>query len=233
MVMVMNRILMVIVLIGSMVMISCTNQSPPIPTSVLPPTATVVAPTPIPMAVPTIAVLPRPMVMESLTRFNDTNNNFIRFLSVNGDIYQLEGESMYHVSYIASKQIMLGLAVYKDAINNWTPPNNNYHDRLMEIKEAELYRIEHFGGLTELMMMTLPSENEEAIQVVRDQFEEWRDDKRNLEPMNLQNSILKELNINSDDVNFLYVIPEIDDKATPPPSLPPMPFDDKRPGENS
>jgi hypothetical protein len=128
---------------------------------------------------------------------------------------------------------MLGLEVYKDAINNWTPPNNSYHNKLMEIKKAELYRIEHFGELTELMMMALTTENDETIQAVRDQFEGWRDDERNQKPMNLQNSILKELNINPNDVNFLYVIPEIDDKATPSPSQPPMPFDDKRPGENS
>jgi len=228
----MNRILMGIVLICSMVMISCTNQSPPIPTLVLPPTATVAAPTPM-VAIPTIAIAPRAMVMESLTQFNDTNNNFIRFISVNGDIYQLEGENIYHVSYIASKQIMMGLEIYKNAINNWTPPNNSYHDRLMEIKEAELYRIEHFGELTELMMVALPTENDETIQVVRAQFSGWRDDERNIEPMTLQNSILEELNINPNDVNFLYMMTEIDDKATPSPSQPPMPLDDKRPGNNS
>ena len=125
-----------------MVMIGCTNQPPPIP--VPPATST-----------PMVMVDERLMVMDALIQFNDTNNTFIRFLSVNGDIYQLEGDNIYHVSYIASKQIMLGLEVYKDAINNWTIPNTEYHDRLMEIKTAELYRIEHFSGLTELMMMAL------------------------------------------------------------------------------
>ena len=200
----MTSILMSIILMIGIVMIGCTNQPPPIP--VPPATST-----------PMVMVDERLMVMDALIQFNDTNNNFIRFISVNGDIYQLEGESMYHVSYIASKQIMLGLEVYKDAINNWTPPNNSYHDRLMEIKEAELYRIEHFGGLTELMMMTLPTEDDEEIQVIRDQFLGWRDDARNMEPMNLQNDIIKELNINPDDVNFLYIMPD-----KPLPTLPPI-----------
>jgi len=204
MVMLMTNILMSIMLMVSILMIGCTNQPPPIP---MPPAT----------STPMVMVDERLMVIDALIQFNDTNNNFIRFISVNGDIYQLEGESIYHVSYIASKQIMLGLEVYKDAINNWTPPNNSYHDRLMEIKEAELYRIEHFGGLTELMMMTLPTEDDEEIQVIRDQFLGWRDDARNMEPMNLQNDIIKELNINPDDVNFLYIMPD-----KPLPTLPPI-----------
>jgi len=204
MVMLMTNILMSIMLMIGILMIGCANQPPPIP---MPPAT----------STPMVMVDERLMVIDALIQFNDTNNNFIRFISVNGDIYQLEGESIYHVSYIASKQIMLGLEVYKDAINNWTPPNNSYHDRLMEIKEAELYRIEHFGGLTELMMMTLPTEDDEEIQVIRDQFLGWRDDARNMEPMNLQNDIIKELNINPDDVNFLYIVPE-----KPLPTLPPI-----------
>ena len=159
----------------------------------------------------------RPTVVDSLIRFNNTNNTFIRFLSVNGDIYQLEGESTYHVSYIASKQIMLALEVYANAIRNWTIPDTEYHDRLIEIKEAELYRIEHFSELTELMLMVLPTEDDDAIQAVRDQFLGWRDDIRNMKPMNLQNDIIKELNISPDDINFLYIVPD-----KPLPTLPPQ-----------
>ena len=202
MVSVMTNILMSIMLMVSILMIGCASQPPPIPTL---------------MPTPMVIVDERLIVMDALIQFNDTNNTFIRFLSVNGDIYQLEGESTYHVSYIASKQIMLGLEVYKDAINNWTIPNTEYHDRLTEIKTAELYRIEHFSELTELMMMALPTEDDETVQVVRDQFLGWRDDARNMKPMNLQNDIIKELNINPDDVNFLYIVPE-----KPLPTLPPQ-----------
>ena len=200
--MLMTNILMSIMLMVSILMIGCASQPPPIPTL---------------MPTPMVIVDERLIVMDALIQFNDTNNTFIRFLSVNGDIYQLEGESTYHVSYIASKQIMLGLEVYKDAINNWTIPNTEYHDRLTEIKTAELYRIEHFSELTELMMMALPTEDDETVQVVRDQFLGWRDDARNMKPMNLQNDIIKELNINPDDVNFLYIVPE-----KPLPTLPPQ-----------
>ena len=202
MVSVMTSILISIMLMVSILMIGCASQPPPIPTL---------------MPTPMVIVDERLIVMDALIQFNDTNNTFIRFLSVNGDIYQLAGESTYHVSYIASKQIMLGLEVYKDAINNWTIPNTEYHDRLMEIKTAELYRIEHFSELTELMMMALPTEDDETVQVVRDQFLGWRDDARNMKPMNLQNDIIKELNINPDDVNFLYIVPD-----KPLPTLPPM-----------
>ena len=206
MVNVMTSILMSLMLMISIVMIGCTNQPPPIPTP---------EPTPTPTPTPTLMVMPT--VVDSLIRFNNTNNTFIRFLSVNGDIYQLEGESTYHVSYIASKQIMMALEVYANAIRNWTIPDTEYHDRLIEIKEAELYRIEHFSELTELMMMVLPTEDDDAIQTVRDQFLGWRDDARNMEPMNLQNDIIKELNINPDDVNFLYIVPD-----KPLPTLPPQ-----------
>ena len=103
--MLMTSILMSIMLMVSILMIGCTNQPPPIP---MPPAT----------STPMVMVDERLMVMDALIQFNDTNNTFIRFLSVNGDIYQLEGESTYHVSYIASKQIMLGLEVYKDAIDS-------------------------------------------------------------------------------------------------------------------
>ena len=125
MVILMTNILMSIMLMVGILMIGCANQPPPIP---MPPAT----------STPMVIVDERLMVMDALIQFNDTNNTFIRFLSVNGDIYQLEGDNIYHVSYIASNLIILGLDVYKDAINNWTIPNTEYHDRLMEIKTAEL-----------------------------------------------------------------------------------------------
>ena len=59
--MLMTSILMSIMVMVSMVMIGCTSQPPPIPT-------------------PMVIVDERLMVMDALTRFNTTNNNFIRFL---------------------------------------------------------------------------------------------------------------------------------------------------------
>ena len=73
MVMVMTNILMSIMLMVSIVMISCTNQPPPIPT---------------PMPTP-VMVDERLMVMESLTRLNNASNNYIRFLQGTTDIYHL------------------------------------------------------------------------------------------------------------------------------------------------
>ena len=193
----MPSILMSIMVMVSMVMIGCTNQPPPIPT-------------------PMVIVDERLMVMDALTRFNTTNNNFIRFLKATNDVFQLDEANAYHVSYVNSTIILKGLSVYDDAIDNWNPPKeSSYYDRLIELKEAELYRIEHFSGLTELMLLTLPTENDDVIQIVRDEFLAWRDASLNQKSMELQNDIIKELNINPDDVDFLYIVPD-----KPVPTLP-------------
>jgi len=186
-------------------------------------------PTPVPTLLPTPILAPtqvvivneRDDVMESLILFNDTNNNFIRFMQGNGVIYSLVGENEHHVAYVASKQILFGLLVYENAIVNWTLPNNSYYDKLMEIKEAELYRIKHFHELFEMMVDILPTENDEALEAVRQQFNAWKDDPRNTKPMLLQNEVLIELNINPADVNFMYIIPvkeseeNLDDSSMP------------------
>jgi len=172
-------------------------------------------PTPVPTLLPTPILAPtqvvivneRADVMESLILLNDTNINFVSFMQGNGEIYSLVGENKYHVAYVASKQILFGLLVYENAIVNWTPPNNSYYDKLMEMKEAELYRIHHFREISEMMVDTLPTENDGALEVVRQQFYEWKDDPRNKKPMRLQNEVLIELNISPDDVNFMYIIP--------------------------
>ena len=132
----------------------------------------------------------------------------------------------YHQSYVVSRMIGLSLNLYRDGITNWNPPEDSgYYDRLIAIKEAELYRIEHFGGLNDMMLLTLPIENDEALEEVRQKFVEWKDDSRNQIPMNLQNEILKELNIKPDEVDFLYAGFE-----EPLPTLPSMPLDEKSPG---
>ena len=200
---------MSIMLMVSILMIGCTNQPPPIPA---------------PMPTPMVMVDERAMVMESLTRLNNASNNYIRFLQGTTDIYNLgiytytPEETQYHISYVASKLTALSLNIYGDAINLWEPPEDSiYYDRLIEIKEAELYRIKYFGEVTDMMLLALPTENEEAIQVVHDMFIAWRDNPLNQKPMNLQNDILIELDIDSDSVDFMYVIPK-----TPLPTLPPV-----------
>lgn len=200
-----------VLFIVMVLLVGCSRTeevTPVIPTITPIPIST---PTPLstPILVPTQVVIvnERADVMESLILFNDTNINFIRFMQGNGEIYSLVGESKYHVAYIASKQILFGLLVYENAIVNWTPPNNSYYDKLMEMKEAELYRIHHFREISEMMVDTLPTENDEALEAVRQQFYEWKNDLRNKKPMKLQNEVLIELNINPDDVNFMYIIP--------------------------
>jgi len=211
----MTSILMSIILMVGIVMIGCTNQPPSIPT----PPAT---------STPMVMVDERLMVMDALTRFNTSNNNFILFLNTANGIYDL-GNAMiqvnaYHVGYVHSTLIVAGLNVYNDAIINWTPPEkSSYYDRLIELKEAELYRIEYFGELNSHMLIALPTENEEAIQVVLEEFNAWGEDSLNRKSIELQNGIIKELNINPDDIDFMYIV---SDKSLP--TLPPI-FDK---GEN-
>jgi len=214
--MVMNHILMVIILMIGIGIIGCTDTPPEIP-------------------IPTPVVQPvldeRVMVMESLTQFNQTGNLYILILMGTNEIYELNDymvsdTSRYHVSYVLSRMIGLSLNLYKDGITNWNPPEDSkYYDRLIEIKEAELYRIKHFGELNDMMLLTLPIENDKALEEVRQKFVEWKDDSRNQIPMNLQNEILKELSIEPDEIDFLYAVPD-----KPLPTLPPMPLDDQSPG---
>jgi len=204
---------MVIILMVGIGIIGCTNTPPEIPT-------------PTPMVQPVLDE--RVMVMESLTQFNKTSNLYIRILMGTNEIRELNDSTgnRYHQSYVVSRMIGLSLNLYRDGITNWNPPEDSgYYDRLIAIKEAELYRIEHFGGLNDMMLLTLPIENDEALEEVRQKFVEWKDDSRNQIPMNLQNEILKELNIKPDEVDFLYAGFE-----EPLPTLPSMPLDEKSPG---
>lgn len=166
------------------------------------PAPTVVIPTPM----PTKVVDERADIMESLILFNNTENNFVEFIRGTGYVFQLDGD-IYHVTFVSWTQTAHGLVVYNNAITNWTPPDNSYSDRLIEMKKAELYRIQHFSELTEKMLVALPSEDDVALQSVYAEFIAWKDDPRNKKSMELQNTILKELDINHDDVNFLYMVP--------------------------
>ena len=207
---VMTSILMSIILMIGIVMIGCTNQPPSIPT----PPAT---------STPMVMVDERLMVMDALTKFNTSNNNFVLFLNATNDIYDLgntmiQAVNVYHVGYVHSTLIVAGLNIYNNAIINWTPPEkSSYYDRLIELKEAELYRIEYFGELNSHMLIALPTENEEAIRVVLEEFNAWREDSLNRKPIELQDVIIKELNINPDDIDFMYIVLD-----KPLPTLPPI-----------
>ena len=192
----MTRILMSIILMISMVIISCANQPPPIMT-----------PEPIPTP---IMVDKQVMLMEPLKRFNKTSNNYLMFMRGTNDIYEVlvSDENTYQSNYLNSKIAALSLKVYNDAILNWTPPESEYYDALIEIKEAELYRIEHFSNLTDLMLMALMAKDIKAAQSIHQQFREWQHDPRNRKASDLQNVILEELKIDAESVDFIYKIPK-------------------------
>ena len=77
----------------------------------------------------------------------------------------------------------------------------------MKIKEAELYRIEHFTELSEGMQTALLDSDNEQIDSYRLEFKEWRNHPDNKKSMMLQNKLLKQLNINADEVGFQYDVP--------------------------
>ena len=188
----------------SIVIPGCSNQPPPL-----------ITPEPIPEPPPTIVMVnDKAMVMESLNEFNNLSNSLILFLKSTQDISTLETH-VYHRNYVSSIVIIKGLNIYKEGINNWNPPINNYQDELIEIKQAELYRINHFTELTEILMTALLSADEDLITKANDNFVEWRSHPDNRKSADLQNDILEELDIDADSVNFKYIIPKEKPKLPP------------------
>ena len=220
--MLMTSTLMSIMVMISILMVGCNTQPPPIP---VPP-----SPTPMPMPSPTpmvIVVDERLMVIESLTRFNNASNNIMQFINSSEDIYTLGGNP-YHTEFLAARQIILGLRVYNDVVTNWLailPQDNEYYDKLIEIKKAELYRVQYFSDLLRMMVEVLPTEDDEMIRTVRIKFTVWGINPKNQQAARLQNDILEELNISAESVNFLHVLSK---KSIP--SIPPLSIDSNQPG---
>ena len=188
--MVMNHILMVIILILSIAITSCTNIPPRIPT---PPT-------------PMVMIDDRAVVIDSLTIFNAYNSDMLKFMFRSQDVYKFDGHP-HMEAYVSSRIILSGLAIYKRGIQNWNPPENKHLPALLKIKEAELYRIEHFTEISEGMQVALLDNDKQQVDSYRLKFKEWRTHPDNEKSMTLQSELLKQLNIDVDEVGFEYDIP--------------------------
>ena len=186
----MNHILMVIILMVSIAITSCTNTPPRIPT---PPT-------------PMVMIDDRAIVIDSLTIFNAYNSDMIKFMFRSQDVYKFD-DHPHKEAYVSSRIILSGLALYKRGITQWDPPKNKHLSTLLKIKEAELYRIEHFTELSEGMQTALLDSDNEQIDSYRLELKEWRNHPDNKKSMMLQNKLLKQLNINADEVGFQYDVP--------------------------
>lgn len=186
----MNHILMVIILILSIAITSCTNTPPRIPT---PPT-------------PMVMIDDRAIIIDSLTILNAYNSDMIEFMFRSQDVHKFD-DHPHMEAYVSSRIILSGLALYKRGIEQWDPPENKHLDILLEIKEAELYRIKHFTELSEDMQTALLSNDMQQIEQYRLEFKEWRDHPDNKKSMMLQARLLKQLNIEADEVGFQYDIP--------------------------
>ena len=188
--MVMNHILMVTILMIGIAITSCTNTPPRIPT---PPT-------------PMVMIDDRAIVIDSLTIFNAYNSDMIKFMFRSQDVYKFD-EHPHMEAYVSSRIILSGLAIYKRGIEQWDPPENKHLAVLLEIKEAELYRIEHFTKISEGMQTALLDSDNEQVDSYRLKFKEWRNHPDNEKSTILQNKLLKQLNIDADEVGFKYEIP--------------------------
>ena len=186
----MNHILMVTILMIGIAITSCTNTPPRIPT---PPT-------------PMVMINDRAIVIDSLTILNAYNSDMIKFMFRSQDVYKFD-DHHHKEAYVSSRIILSGLALYKRGITQWDPPKNKHLSTLLKIKEAELYRIEHFTELSEGMQTALLDSNNEQIDSYRLEFKEWRNHPDNKKSMMLQNKLLKQLNINADEVGFQYDVP--------------------------
>ena len=186
----MNHILMVIILMIGIAITGSTNTPPRIPT---PPT-------------PMVMIDDRAIIIDSLTILNAYNSDMIKFMFRSQDVYKFD-EHPHMEAYVSSRIILSGLAIYKRGIEQWDPPENKHLAVLLEIKEAELYRIEHFTELSEDMQTALLSNDMQQIEQYRLEFKEWRDHPDNKKSMMLQARLLKQLNIEADEVGFQYDIP--------------------------
>ena len=201
-----NSMVMVSIL---MVMIGCTNQPP----ATLMPTPTLM---PIPTLIPTHTPVPtktideRAVLIDTLSTFNVGSNEFYKFLSASTSIEWLEGSKMQK-SYIHTLVTIGGLNVYKQTITLWYPPEYlDTYDVLIEMKEAELYRVARF---TEQLQILQDNINEGDIDKINKAYENlgaWADSPENVKSLDIQSALLKRFNISSEEVDFNWTKPEVE-----------------------
>ena len=199
-----NSIIMISIL---MVMIGCTNQPPAtlMPTPTLIPT---LMPTHTP--VPTKVIDERAILINTLSTFNIGSNEFYRFLSASTSIEWLEGSKM-QTSYIHTLITIGGLNVYKQTVTLWNPPEYlDTYDVLIEMKEAELYRITRFTEQLQILQNNINEGDVDKINKAYENLESWADSPENVKSLDIQTELLKRFGIPTEEVNFIWTKPEIE-----------------------
>jgi len=196
-----------------MVMIGCTNQPPAtlIPTPTLMPTLM-----PTPTLIPTKTIDERAILIDILSVYNKGSNEFYRFLSSTTSIEWLEGSTVQK-SYIHTLVTIGGLNVYKQTVTLWNPPE--YLDTyaiLIEMKEAELYRITRFTEQLQILQDNINKGDIDQINKAYENLEAWADSPENVKSLDIQAELLKRFGISSDDVDFIWKESEIKPKKVTP-----------------
>ena len=199
-----NRMIMISIL---MVMIGCTSQPPAtlMPTSTLMPTLM-----PTPTLIPTKTIDERAILINTLSTFNIGSNEFYRFLSASTSIEWLEGSKM-QTSYIHTLITIGGLNVYKQTVTLWNPPEYlDTYDVLIEMKEAELYRITRFTEQLQILQNNINEGDVDKINKAYENLESWADSPENVKSLDIQTELLKRFGIPTEEVNFIWTKPEIE-----------------------
>ena len=199
-----NRMIMISIL---MVMIGCTSQPPAtlMPTPTLMPTLM-----PTPTLIPTNTIDERAILIDTLSTFNIGSNEFYKFLSASTSIEWLEGSKM-QTSYIHTLITIGGLNVYKQTVTLWNPPEYlDTYDVLIEMKEAELYRITRFTEQLQILQNNINEGDVDKINKAYENLESWADSPENVKSLDIQTELLKRFGIPIEEVNFIWTKPEIE-----------------------
>ena len=199
-----NRMIMISIL---MVMIGCTSQPPAtlMPTPTLMPTLM-----PTPTLIPTKTIDERAILIDTLSTFNIGSNEFYKFLSASTSIEWLEGSKM-QTSYIHTLITIGGLNVYKQTVTLWNPPEYlDTYDELIEMKEAELYRITRFTEQLQILQNNINEGDVDKINKAYENLESWADSPENVKSLDIQTELLKRFGIPTEEVNFIWTKPEIE-----------------------
>jgi hypothetical protein len=187
--------------IYTLLLVGCSTTEPPV--TILIPTST-----PISTSTP-IPVDERAVLIETLTSFNTGSNAFYEFLSESTSIEWLEG-SPKQKSFVTTLVIIGGLNVYKQSVSLWNPPkllSMSTYDELIDMKEAELYRVKTFTEILQMLQNALTNGSDDQIIQEYENLSAWSESMRNNKSIYLQMDLLKKFSILSEEVNFERSLP--------------------------
>jgi hypothetical protein len=147
--------------------------------------------------------------METLISFNTGSNAFYEFLSASTSIEWLEG-SPKQTSFVHTLVTIGGLNVYKQSVSLWNPPkilSMSTYDALIEMKEAELYRVDTFTEMLQMLQIALNNGSEDQITQEYNNLSSWSESMGNNKSIYIQIALLKKFSILSEEVNFEYSVP--------------------------